>query len=136
MTIIHEKFSITSKGKNDIIDITLKVKEFIRNLDITDAILNVYVNSSNISIITTDDNFIIKTNYIDLINSTISSKNEYDKLQYNPILEANLKTEILGRNINIPIINKEIQISEYQKIVLIDFGENISVSDVIISVIN
>ena len=138
MSFLNEKFSVAFKETNDLIDITLKVQEYIRNLNFQNALLNIYTKGSDSSIVLFDCAAkSSENNLISLIDAVASINPPYDSLekQYNPIVKANIKAAILGQNITIPVVNKKLEILDTQKIVLIYFGYTAKVNDVIMSLV-
>ena len=135
MAVITEKFSITSKGE-DIVDITSKIVEFIRNLDIENALLNIYVKSENSSLIVSEYEIMKKTDIFSLLKSLTNSPSKIDISENDLKINASTKAKFLSNSLTIPVIAKRIQIEDYQKIFVLDFSYNISICDIIISVVN
>ena len=133
MTFINEQF-ILNLNNGDIIDITPKIQNFIVSLDINDAILNVSVKSNNCAVITLDYHIAQNHDVFSLINSITEPKIDINK-GYNPDLTANIKSEVLGKNKSFSIINKQIQISDKEKIAVINCSYTVSKANVIISVV-
>ena len=124
MTITNEKFSVTLQG-NDVVDLTSRVEGLVRNLKIQDMQVNVSVNSAVSSIILSND-----IGQIDGIMSPMEKLAPADNDNY-PFLRSTL----LGKNVSLPVVNREIQILQYQKIFLINFDYKSSVQDVVVSLI-
>ncbi len=124
MTITNEKFSVTLQG-NDVVDLTSRVEGLVRNLKIQDMQVNVSVNSAVSSIILSND-----IGQIDGIMSLMEKLAPADNDNY-PFLRSTL----LGKNVSLPVVNREIQILQYQKIFLINFDYKSSVQDVVVSLI-
>ncbi len=135
MAAITEKFSITSKGE-DIIDITSKVVEFTRSLDINNALLNIYVKSENSSLIISEYEVLKNSNIFSYLKSIVNTNGNINLSENDLKIIATLKSKLLSNTITMPIVNKQIEIDNYQKIFLIDFSHNISFLDVIISIVN
>ena len=52
MTVLTEKFTITTKGFDDVIDITSRVQSIVSNSQEKNAIVNISTTSSTASILT------------------------------------------------------------------------------------
>ena len=122
MAIVNQKFSITSNS-NDVIDLTSKIENIVKFSEANDGVILVHTTDINSSIILSDDK---EKSLLSFMDDLIPAKdNSY------PFL----KSTFLGRNLQLSIINKILQISDYQKIVLINFDYKTTIQDIIVSLI-
>ena len=136
MTVINEKFSIMLKGGNDVVDITPKVQGIVKECEAQNGLVNVFVNSPSVSVFITNNELKNKT-AINLIDSIIPLNIDFskDEIKYNPEEYSDIKASTMGHSIAIPVINKEMELLNTQKIILVDFSLNASFHDVIISLV-
>ena len=138
MTTINEKILISSKGFNDLIDLTLKVQNFIANSNCNNGLVNVTVCASTASIITLEYEPGLVKDLPKLFESLvpINTLYEHDLSWHDGNGYAHLRAAMLGNNITLPIINGKIELNTWQRIILIDFDNKASTKEIVISIIN
>jgi len=116
-----ERIIIKTKEKQEIVDITEKIKEKVKKSKIKEGICLVYVPHATCSIIINenwDPN--VGKDLLNLLNNLIpSGKWLHDKIDNNGA--AHLKAAILGPSEAIIIKNNELVLGQWQNIMLCDF---------------
>lgn len=137
MTVVNEKFTINTKGFDDLVDITRKVKNVVSNLKLNSGLVNVFVNSSSASILLLESEPGLNIDLLKLLDNLVPINKIYkhDNIWYEGNAHAHLKSSLLGYNITIPVVSGNIEISQYQQIVLIDFDNKPRTREIIVSVV-
>lgn len=118
---MHKEFTIQTSKEQEIVDITSEIKRIVNNSNIKDGMCLVYVPHATCSLI-------INENYdpnvmTDIINSLSSLVPEgkwiHDNVDGNGA--AHIKSAIIGPSEAIPLNNGELQLGQWQDIMLADF---------------
>ncbi len=137
MGVIIEKFSISSNGFEDMIDITSKVQNIVSNVNQNNAVVNVSIVSSTASVITLEQEFGLANDFSSVMENIIPLNKVYkhDLSWHEGNAHAHLRAAMLGNNITLGVENKKIILGEDQKIVVLDFDVKSSTKQVVVSVI-
>ena len=136
MSVKFEKFLISSKGFDDVIDITSKVQNIVSLFDIENAIANIFSLSSCTSLITLDSEPNLAYDLAKILESIVPINKIYqhDNFWHDGNAYSHLRASILGNNITLPVIGGKIMLDSYQQIVMIDFDNKPSQRQVIVTV--
>ena len=136
MACKNDKFTILTKGFDDLIDITLKVQDVVSSFDVKSGIANISVLSSTASIITLEDEPGLSFDLPNILENIapINKVYQHDSSWHDGNANAHLKAAILGNSLNLSVIDGKIELSTWQKIVLIDFDNKSANRQVIVSV--
>lgn len=132
-----EKFIVNTNGFDDLIDITSRVENIVSFLNVKEGIVNVCLIGSCASIITFEDEPNIKFDISKVLETIIPINKVYqhDISWHDGNAHAHLKAIFLGNSKTFSVIDGKIQLSEFQKIALIDFDNKNSTRQVIVSVV-
>ncbi len=137
MGVLTEKFTISSKGFDDVIDITSRVQNIVSRMEKNTGIVNISTVASTASIITLDDEFNLSNDFSILMENIVPLNRVYkhDLTWHDGNAHAHLKASILGNSITLSVIDKKAVLNSYQRIVLIDFDNKPSIRQIIVSVV-
>lgn len=137
MPVVNEKFSITTNGFDDLVDITQKIRNIVLNSKPNDAIINIFVNSSGASILLLETEPGLTFDLEKLLENLVPINKIYkhDNIWHEGNAHAHLKSSLIGNSITIPVISGNIELNQYQQIVLIDFDNKPRVREIIVSVV-
>ena len=132
-----EKISILSKGFSEVIDITNNIQNVVSRFEIKNGILNIFTSSSTASVLTLENEPGIGFDLVKLLDDLVPINKVYqhDNLWHDGNAFAHLKAALVGNNITLPIIDKRVELSNYQQIVLIDFDNKPSELCIIVSAV-
>ena len=121
MTVLTEKFTITTKGFDDVIDITSRVQSIVSNSQEKNAIVNISTTSSTASILTLEYEPGLVVDLPKLLENIVPINKVYqhDNTWHDGNAYAHLRATLLGNNITLSVENGEIILNTWQKIVLI-----------------
>lgn len=137
MGIKKEKFTISTKGFDDLIDITQKVQGIVSSSNIPDGLLNVCVTASTASVITLEYEPGLVRDLPEML-STIAPVNkvyEHDAAWHDGNGFAHLRASLLGNCVTLPVSCGKIELGTWQQIVLIDFDNKSRVREIIVSIL-
>lgn len=123
MTVINEKFSVHTKGNTDIIDITQKVKQAVYSHSLQNALVNVYVAGSTVSITNIEYEPGLLVDLPEALEKIAPVDKEYhhDAMWHDGNGYAHIRASIVGNSTMVPLIDGALQLGQWQQIVLIDF---------------
>jgi secondary thiamine-phosphate synthase enzyme len=130
------KFTITTKGHYDFIDITEKVKGLISHSKIKDGVVLIFVKGSTAAITLMENEAGIFTDFKEVLEKIAPEKDDYKHHlkwgDYNAA--AHIKSALIKPQINVPLENGELCLGTWQQIILIDFDEKPRQRDVIVKI--
>ncbi|PIS05518.1 MAG: secondary thiamine-phosphate synthase enzyme [Candidatus Buchananbacteria bacterium CG10_big_fil_rev_8_21_14_0_10_42_9] len=131
------KFTVTTKGHYDFIDITPQVAEAVSGAKVKSGIVLVFVAASTAAITTMEYEEGIIHDLISLFEAWAPEKSDYEHHQKwgDANGAAHMKSAIIGTDQSIPVENGELKLGTWQQIVLIDFDEKPRNRDIIVKVI-
>lgn len=136
MSIRIEKFTISTKGFDDIIDISSKVQGIVSGFDMVDGIVNVFVVASTASIITLEYEPGLVVDLPEVLNTIVPVNRvyEHDKKWHDGNGYSHLRAALLGNSISIPVCEGKLELGNWQQIVLIDFDNKPRIREIVVSV--
>ena len=137
MTVKVDKFTISSKGFDDLIEITSKVQCVLDSFKVKDGQVNICVGSSCASIITMEQEPGLAFDLTRLFQNMVPINQIYqhDNVWHDGNAFAHLKAIMLGNSVTLPVIDGKIQLNTYQQIVLVDFDNKPSLRQIVVSVV-
>ena len=145
MSVRNEKFLIETNGFCDIIDITMKVndaiKQSVERLTNNDGIKNAVIHTSSpgstVSITTIEYEPGLLKDIPEILEDLIPTGKAYhhDKTWHDGNGYAHLRASIIGNGITVPYVNGEMELGTWQQIVLIDFDNKPRTRSVIVQII-
>jgi len=123
MTIISDKFSISTKGFTDIIDITSNVSELVKKHKIKNANALIYVIGSTASITTLEYEPGLLKDLPEALEKFAPVNKEYfhDQTWQDGNGYAHIRSALIGTSENIPVTNGSLFLGRWQQVVLVDF---------------
>lgn len=123
MTIIHEKFSVHTKGNCDIVDITNDVKNMVYRHSLHSAVVHVYVAGSTVSITNIEYEPGLVKDLPEVLDRIAPVDKEYhhDEMWHDGNGYAHIRASIVGNSTMVPLIEGALHLGQWQQIVLIDF---------------
>ncbi len=141
MPVKNEKFLIQTKGFNDIIDITMKVYDVIKNskqiADIKNGVVHIFVQGSTASVTTLEYEPGLIKDIPEILDELIPMDREYhhNKTWHDGNGYAHIRASFIGNSITVPYVNGEMELGTWQQIVLIDFDNKPRTRNIIVQMI-
>lgn len=125
--IKNSKFLVNTNG-NDIVDITVRVKETIDKEKINNGLISIHSPFSSAAIGIMEYNpDMVKDFFSFILAAAPLFKNGKDS--------SYIKSLIIGNSVNVPYINGDFELDRFQRILLFDFDFRKRVRSVIIQII-
>lgn len=123
MSIVTDKFNVSTKGFTDIIDITAQIKQLTAKHNIKEANAHIYVIGSTASVTTMEYEPGLIRDLPEILEKIAPVNKEYhhDDTWQDGNGYAHLRSALIGTSENIPVIDGEPYLGTWQQIVLIDF---------------
>ena len=137
MKIKNEKFIIQTKGFDDIIDITQRVKTIIDFVGINDGLVTVSTSLPTVSVIRIENTPGLAADIKNLYNNLapVNRIYEHDNAWYDGNAYSHLKASFLGGSVTLPIIRGSIELPQSCAISIIDFNNRPQSVSVVVSVL-
>ncbi len=137
MTIINDRFTVNTKGNTDIIDITQKVKHAVYSHSLQNAVVNVYVAGSTVSITNIEFEPGLLVDLPEALEKIAPAGVEYhhDETWHDGNGYAHVRASIVGNSTMVPLIDGALQLGQWQQIVLIDFDNKSRTRTVYIQIV-
>ena len=137
MATITEKFSISTNGFDDVIDLTSKIQSIVSNLPERDGLAHIQVMSSTASIVTIEYEPGIVVDLPELLSNLVPINNVYkhDNSWHEGNAFAHLRASLLGNSVTMSVVDRKIELSSSQQIILIDFDNKPRKREIIVSVV-
>ena len=137
MAVKTQSMKIETKGEIDLIDITLKVENFVKDSGITSGIVTVFVPGSTAGITTIEyESGAIKD--FQRAIERIAPKNihyDHDARWGDGNGYSHIRAALLGPSITVPFSSSRLLLGTWQQIVLVDFDNRSRKRDVILQII-
>ena len=137
MEINRSNINCQTTSDTDIIDITPQVTEELRNSEVKDGVVFLFISGSTAALTTIEyENGVIS----DLINTIEKIAPQNIPYQHNLRWGdgngySHVRASLLGPSLNIPVANNKLLIGPWQQIVLLDFDNRPRKREVVIQII-
>ncbi len=137
MAVKTQGMKIETKGETDLIDITRKVENFVKDSGITSGIVTVFVPGSTAGITTIEYESGAIKDFQKAIEK-IAPKNihyDHDARWGDGNGYSHIRAALLGPSITVPFSSSRLLLGTWQQIVLVDFDNRSRKRDVILQII-
>ena len=137
-TIQTKTIEIKTGGFTDIIDLSLEIEKFLKEIKINDGTLIVFVPGSTAGITTIEYEPGLKKDIPEFLEKILPYKYNYEhhKTWHDDNGSAHIRAALIGPSQSIPIINGKLATGTWQQVVLIDFDTGARTRKVILQIIN
>lgn len=134
--MFYFEFYLNTKKDEEVIDITDQVEQIIKNSNIKNGIVHIYVPHATAGIIlneSADPN--IKTDFLNALNKLIPKRADYlhDRIDGNAA--AHIKSSLVGSSITLPLKDGRLILGTWQSIMFCEFDGPRSSRKVIVQII-
>jgi len=132
------KFNISTKGFNDIIDITEKVSEIVKNSKVKEGICLISCPGSTCGITTIEAEPNLIADFKEFLEKLVPSNRPYrhDRTWEEKNAPAHIKSALIKPFLTVPIENGKLVLGQWQQIVLIDFDNRPREREILMKVIS
>jgi secondary thiamine-phosphate synthase enzyme len=122
MTVIIKKIQIKSKSENDILDITDKVSQFVKESKIENGAVIVFVVGSTAAITTIEYEPGLRKDFSEMLSRLAPRDIEYahDNTWHDGNGHSHVRASLIGPSLAIPILEGHLTLGTWQQIVLVE----------------
>jgi secondary thiamine-phosphate synthase enzyme len=132
------RFSLRTKGFNDIIDITNKVSEAVKKSKIKDGICLISCLGSTVGLTTIEADPNLLEDFKEFLEKLAPSNRSYrhDQTWGDNNGSAHIKSSLIKPFLTVPIENGKLILGQWQQIILIDFDNRSRQREILIKIIS
>lgn len=137
MKLKTSKFTETTQGFCDIIDITAKVTAKVRDAEIDDGLVALFVTGSTASLTTIEHEPGLVQDIKELVEKLIPSERRYhhDDRWGDDNGFSHLRASLFGPSLQIPIARGRLVLGTWQQIILLDFDNRPRTREIVVQLI-
>ncbi|HEX6436025.1 MAG TPA: secondary thiamine-phosphate synthase enzyme YjbQ [Candidatus Binatia bacterium] len=137
MKVKTSKFTETTQGFCDIIDITAKVTAKVRDAEIDDGLVALFVTGSTASLTTIEHEPGLVQDIKELVEKLIPSERRYhhDDRWGDDNGFSHLRASLFGPSLQIPIARGRLVLGTWQQIILLDFDNRPRTREIVVQLI-
>lgn len=130
------KFTISTQGHNDVIDITEKVKEVVVNADVKNGLCLIFCPGSTVGITTLEAEPNLINDFKEFLEKLVPADKNYrhDETWGEKNGFSHLRSALIKPFFVVPIENGELILGTWQQIVLVDFDSRPRQREVIVEI--
>ncbi len=138
MSVRNEKFLLSTRGFTDIVDITSKVSDIVRLGGEKNAIVHIYSPGSTVSVTTLEYEPGLVKDFPEALENIapINKVYEHDKQWHDGNGHAHIRAAMIGNSITIPLAAGQLELGNWQQIVLVDFDNKPRTRSVIVQILS
>lgn len=122
MRVISKTIQLSSKGQDDVIDITKQVSNVVKDSNIENGTVTIFVAGSTAAITTIEYEPGLIKDFPEML-SRIIPKNidyEHDNTWHDGNGHSHVRASLIGPSLTVPIINGRLTLGTWQQIVLLE----------------
>lgn len=131
------KFNISTKGNNDIINITNEVSELVKKSKIKDGFVLISCPGSTVGITTIEYEPNLVADFKDFLEKLVSSNKDYrhDQTWGEKNAPSHIRSALIKPFLTVPIEDGKLILGQWQQIVLIDFDNRPREREIVIKIL-
>jgi secondary thiamine-phosphate synthase enzyme len=136
-SIVTKYVILSSKGENDIIDITNNVEKILLESKLKNGIITLFVVGSTAAITTIEYEPGLKQDFPDMLEKIAPKGIEYhhDNSWHDGNGHSHLKASLIGPSLTIPFINGQTSLGTWQQIVLVEMDKRSRERKIVVQII-
>ncbi len=122
MTVETKSLEIQSKGENEIIDITEKIADNVKNSRVKNGIITIFVSGSTGALTTIEFEPGLLHDFPEMLSRLAPSDIEYahEQMWHDGNGRSHVKASLVGPSLTIPFTNQSLTLGTWQQIVFIE----------------
>jgi secondary thiamine-phosphate synthase enzyme len=137
MPIITHTIRVTSRGENDVIDITKQADQVIRASTLRDGNITIFVSGSTAAVTTMEYEPGLKKDFAKMLDRLAPSYIEYDHNNrwHDGNGHSHIRASLIGPSLTIPFKNKSLMLGTWQQITLLEMDTRPRERNVVLQVV-
>lgn len=122
MKVISKTIQLSSKGQDDVIDITKQVSNVVKNSNIENGTVTIFVVGSTAAITTIEYEPGLINDFPEMLSRIIPKNIEYehDNTWHDGNGHSHVRASLVGPSLTVPIIDSKLTLGTWQQIVLLE----------------
>ena len=122
MKVISKTIRLSSKGQDDVIDITKQVSNVVKDSNIENGTITIFVAGSTAAITTIEYEPGLIKDFPEMLSRIIPKNIEYehDNTWHDGNGHSHVRASLVGPSLTVPIIDSKLTLGTWQQIVLLE----------------
>jgi len=122
LKVISKTIQLSSKGQDDVIDITKQVSNIVKDSNIENGTVTIFVAGSTAAITTIEYEPGLINDFPEMLSRIIPKNIEYehDNTWHDGNGHSHVRASLVGPSLTVPIINSKLTLGTWQQIVLLE----------------
>jgi secondary thiamine-phosphate synthase enzyme len=122
LRVISKTIQLSSKGQDDVIDITKQVSNVVKDSNIENGTVTIFVAGSTAAITTIEYEPGLIKDFPEMLSRIIPKNIEYehDNTWHDGNGHSHVRASLIGPSLTVPIINGRLTLGTWQQIVLLE----------------
>jgi secondary thiamine-phosphate synthase enzyme len=122
LRVISKTIQLSSKGQDDVIDITKQVSNVVKDSNIENGTVTIFVAGSTAAITTIEYEPGLIKDFPEMLSRIIPKNIEYehDNTWHDGNGHSHVRASLVGPSLTVPIINGKLTLGTWQQIVLLE----------------
>ena len=122
MKVISKTIQLSSKGQDDVIDITKQVSNVVKDSNIENGTVTIFVTGSTAAITTIEYEPGLIKDFPEMLSRIVPKNIEYehDNTWHDGNGHSHVRASLIGPSLTVPIINGRLTLGTWQQIVLLE----------------
>lgn len=137
MTVETKSLKIQSKKENEIINITEKIVDAVKNSRIENGIVTVFVSGSTGALTTIEFEPGLLQDFPDMLSRIAPNDIDYahEQMWHDGNGRSHVKASLVGPSLTIPVTNKNLALGTWQQIVFLELDTRNRIRNLILQII-
>ncbi|MHA1300636.1 MAG: secondary thiamine-phosphate synthase enzyme YjbQ [Candidatus Helarchaeota archaeon] len=119
--IYSKEFKISTKKHIELVDITLKVRDIVKNSGISDGIVNIYSRHTTSAIIINENESGLRDDIIDALKKLIPRAGGYKHDRIDNNAHSHIQASLIGSSETVPLVKGNLYLGTWQSIFFAEF---------------
>jgi len=122
LKVISKTIQLSSKGQDDVIDITKQVSNIVKDSNIENGTVTIFVVGSTAAVTTIEYEPGLINDFPEMLSRIIPKNIEYehDNTWHDGNGHSHVRASLIGPSLTVPIINGKLTLGTWQQIVLLE----------------
>ena len=122
MNVVSKTIRVSSKGEDDIIDITDELSNVVKESNIENGTVTVFISGSTAAITTIEYEPGLIHDFPEMVSRIVPKSIEYehDNTWHDGNGHSHVRASLIGPSLTVPVINSKLALGTWQQIVLLE----------------
>jgi secondary thiamine-phosphate synthase enzyme len=137
MKVHTERFTVSSRGDSDVIDITPHVAACLERRGVTSGLVTVFVTGSTASVTTTEYEPGLRRDIPEALDHIAPRVHRYhhDDTWHDGNGHSHVRAAFIGPSLSLPVVDGELTLGTWQQVVLIDHDTRPREREIVVQII-